>query len=192
MATIAAMINRTTLMMLTVALLSTTAAQCAAPECVALNNQGVIAINRKQWQAAVKALTKALTRDPGYKIARENLRLALQGRAAESIQNKNYSTALNDLHRAYYIDVHLEGRDANGTLAKQINEVIKSMGKDPAIASSHIELAESAQKVNDLVGACAEFSLAYNLNGDKAIQDRLNETIKKLEASKDPLFGTQN
>jgi tetratricopeptide (TPR) repeat protein len=188
----ASILARTTLTLLTMALLSATPALCAAPECVALNNQGVIAINKKQWQAAVEALTEALTRDHSYTKAQWNLSLALHGRAVELMQNKNYSAALNDLHKAYYLDVHLGARDANGGAAKHINEAIKAMGKDPDIAASHTELAESYLKENNLIGACAEFSLAYNLNGDKAIQDKLNEAIKKLEASKDPIFGTQN
>lgn len=188
----APIIARTTLTLLTVALISGTPAQCAAPDCVALNNQGVIAINKKHWQVAVDALTEALTRDHSYTKAQWNLRLALQGRALESMQDKNYSAALDDLHKAYYLDVHLCGGGENGRIAKSIEEVFKAMAKDPNLAASHLELAESSLKVNDLVGACAEFSLAYNLNGDKAIQDKLNETIKRLEASKDPIFGTQN
>lgn len=186
------MISRTTLTLLTLALLSSTPAQCAAPEFVALNNQGVIAINKRQWQAAVEALTEALKRDHSYTKAQWNLSLALQGRAVELMQNKNYSAALSDLHKAYYLDVHLGARGANGSAAKHINEAIKAIGKDPDIAASHTELAESYLKENNLIGACAEFSLAYNLNSDKAILDKLNETIKKLEASKDPIFGTQN
>ena len=78
---------------------------------MALNNQGVIAVNKKQWQAAVEALTEALTRDHSYTKAQWNLSLALQGRAVELMQNKNYSAALNDLHKAYYLDVHLGARD---------------------------------------------------------------------------------
>ncbi|MBK7749800.1 MAG: hypothetical protein IPP57_11885 [Candidatus Obscuribacter sp.] len=92
---------------------------------MALNNQGVIAVNKKQWQAAVEALTEALTRDHSYTKAQWNLSLALQGRAVELMQNKNYSAALNDLHKAYYLDVHLGARDANGSAAKHINEAIK-------------------------------------------------------------------
>lgn len=66
-----------------------------------LNNQAVQAINNKDFNTAIEALTELLKIRPGYKVAQENLQIAYTNLGCELANNEKLEEAAAPMKQAY-------------------------------------------------------------------------------------------
>ncbi|MGH2510403.1 MAG: hypothetical protein ACRDHZ_23760, partial [Ktedonobacteraceae bacterium] len=80
-------------------------------ECIDLNNEGVKAINRKDWPLAFQKFEAALKLDPNYKLARDNIVVAHGQYGLELSREHKFAAAIKELHQAAYPDSGFWKRD---------------------------------------------------------------------------------
>lgn len=132
-------------------------------EIMRINNEAVKALNVSNFTEAISLLEKALTLEPRYSLARENLAIA---HTQYGLTIADSSEALKHFHAARILkndfDKSLENMDKR----------IRELGKDPNSFWDRAKLGNDAFSRNDLVDAYVEYSAALDLKFDKAIQMR--------------------
>jgi tetratricopeptide (TPR) repeat protein len=140
-----------------------------------LNNEGVQAVNERNYQFAIEKFTKALELDPTYNLAHENLAMA----------HNNYGIALaNDppealkqFHEAAYLRMNTERASAN---LENINSILRVMGKDPKLFIDRVKLGDEERTNADWHGAIVEYSLALQLQDDQQVHKKLGDIYKQV------------
>jgi len=140
---------------------------------VVLNNQGVRALNEKQWDLAIDKLSKALLTDPNYRLARENLAIAHNnyGRYIY-IRSRNKSEAFKQFHQSAYLCPDFVS-------LTNLRAIIRMFGKDPDSFTDHLKLADRCNVEGDLVSAFVEYRAALKLKLDSQVCRKL-EKVKRL------------
>ncbi len=141
-------------------------------EVVELNNNGVIAINKKDPDKAIALLLQALVKDPTYKHGRDNLAIALKMRA-QSDKTDDVS-AVRDL--VIVLLMQPESTSAREALVKRVS----ALGKDPKKAETYTTLAADREKSGDRLGAYAEYKEAQKIKFDEAIQKTAERLRKEM------------
>jgi len=139
-------------------------------DAIALNNEGVQALNRKEWTLAISKFKEALDFDPADKTAKSNLAIAYNNYAIEIMKTRRtYFEALKQFHNAIFFD------PTNELNQLDADQLLRKMGKDPNSFKDRVELAEKAKRSNDLIGADVEYRAALSIKNDKRIVAQLSE-----------------
>lgn len=154
-------------------------------EAIALNNKGVVALNKGDFVTGIERFEKALTKNATYKQAWQNLSVAYNNQALA--WQKDVQRALKSAHKAVFYDPQ------SATARQNLKELITSSGKDPEKAEHLIALGDQALAAGDGVGALVDFQLAAKLTNDDSVKDRLDKATKavgKLAENRRTVFGT--
>lgn len=156
--------------LLTIGLLLATAAPAWADDTkvIELNNAGVTALNKSNFNAAVDYFEKALAVDPAYKIAKDNLAITFNNKGL-SIARANPNEALKLFHRALAIDL------ANTTPRQNLDGIIRMLGKNPKSFEDRAALGDHALQENDLDGAMIEYEAALMIKDDAEVSEKLGQ-----------------
>lgn len=135
---------------------------------IGMNNQGVKALNAKNFDEAIKFFEKALAEDPNYLLARENLAIA-HNNYGLALQKKP-AAALSHFYKAFLLNM------SNEVTAKNIDGILTLMGKKPTSLFDRLGLARAAKARGDLVGAFVEYKMAQKLGRSSEVEKMLDET----------------
>lgn len=138
---------------------------------IELNNQGVAALNKSNFSAAVSAFEAALKIDPSYKMARDNLAIAYNNYGL-SIARSNPKQALQLFHKALSFDRN------NATTAQNVDGIIRMLGKNPKSFADRAELGDQARKAGDFAGAIIEFQEALKIKDDAPMHEKLGDVFR--------------
>lgn len=139
---------------------------------VELNNNGVIAINKREPDKAINLLLQALVKEPTYKHGRDNLAIALKMRALSD--RTDDVSAVRDL--VIVLLMQPDSDSARDALVKRIS----ALGKDPKKAETFTALAADREKVGDRLGAYAEYKEAQKIKFDEAIKKTAERLRKEM------------
>jgi tetratricopeptide (TPR) repeat protein len=145
-------------------------------ELINLNNDGVKALNEKKWQLGIDKFTEALSLDPTYELARDNLIIAHNNWGDELRKELKLGEALKQFHLAIY----KRGHWSIGSPEEHIAEVIRAMGKNPNSFADRVALGSHAKSEGDLIGAAVEYDAAVQLQNDPEIHKKLADVYRQL------------
>jgi tetratricopeptide (TPR) repeat protein len=150
-------------------------AQAESAQAVDLNNAGVQALNKGNFQLAIQNLEKAVKADPGYTLARQNLAIAYNNYGLQ-LQN-NPKEAIKQFHKALFYD------PTNSTTGANLDGIIRYMGKDPNSFKDRIALANEARNAspNDFIGATIEYKAALKIKDDGKTHSSLGDVYRVME-----------
>lgn len=144
-----------------------------AKEVITLNNEGVKALNRKDWQIAVDDFNAALKLEPDYRLAKDNLVIAYRMHGLDLREQNKLPEALAEFHQAAFLadwpDVRL-----------YIDQTIEKLGKKPNGFVDRLELADRASANGDYVGAIVEYRVALKLKNDAQARKRMADAYDKI------------
>lgn len=140
-------------------------------ECIKLNNEGVTAINNKDWKLAFDKFDAALKVDPGYILARDNI-VVMHGQHGVQLRKEHkLQEALVEFHQAAY---------ASAFWMRELTETIQQMGKKPDSFNDRIKLADQAKSSGDVIGAAVEYNAALKLSDDQETHRKLAKIYRLL------------
>ncbi len=140
-----------------------------------LNNDGVTAIFRKDFDTAIKKLQRALAIHKKFDLAERNLAIAYNGKACGL---NNPERALTYFRYALYIE-------PENRIAKQnVAGLMKVLGMDVHSFADHIKLADQAIAQADFRGAVVEYKSALEIKPDASIQKSLALIEREISAEK--------
>lgn len=142
-------------------------------EVIALNNEGVKALNRKERQVAIDDFKKALVLEPTYSLAKDNMVITYREYGRDLSMQHKFQEALAEFHQAAYLS---DWPNTN----QFIDEAIEKLGKNPNSFADRIEFAEQASKNGDYIGAVVEYHAALKLKNDNEVHKRLSDAYDKL------------
>lgn len=145
-------------------------------QAIELNNKGVLALSKGDWQGSIKYFRESLKAEPSYDLARKNLSIAYSNIGLQT-QSK---AALRYFQKAVFLSP--ENKTSNDNLAGSIK---KFFAKNPDDFDTRIQLANIAQKENDLIAVYVELKAALNLKDDPDTRKRLDEICKQIRASEE-------
>lgn len=171
---------------------------------IKLNNDGVDAIARRDYDSAIKqfklamALEDRLKREEArgvrdeFSIAFEKWQAALDLNKRHDLASRNLSIAYNGkaesadspelaltyYHSALYFD------PLNEPAQVSISDAIRKLGLDPDSFGDHVKLAESAAAKKDFEGAAVEYGLALKIRDDAEVRKKLTALISRLNADR--------
>lgn len=134
------------------------------------NNAGVRALNGNDFKAAVDNFCLALEHDPSYDLAKTNLSIALNNYALETA-SRSPEKALAVFETCVYVD------PTNDTAQKNLDGVIRMIGKDPAKFEDRLSLAKKALNEKAPYRAIAEYECAMHLKKDGKIKAEIDKLL---------------
>lgn len=176
------MIRRANLVLLILLSFATVRSSMAAvaPEwAIALNNEGVRALNKSQWEKAIEKLSAAVLVDPKYDLARKNLSTA-HNNFGLYLFNSDDTESFKQFHYAVYF------YDGGAPLSNLIN-MTQRMGRNSQRFEDHLMLGDKFRERDDLISAAVEYRAALKLRFSTAIDKKLRATetlISKQRTSK--------
>lgn len=141
-------------------------------ECIKLNNEGVRAILKGEWQTALDDFEAALKIDPNYSLAKDNIAVTHGDHGLQLREKKELSEALWELHRAAFL---------NGYWDTELNTTVRMIGKNPTKFLDRVELGDSAISNGDYMGAVVEYRAALALKEDPQVRKKLNDAAQFSE-----------
>ncbi|MBX9666597.1 MAG: signal peptidase I [Candidatus Obscuribacterales bacterium] len=141
-----------------------------ATEKVAMNDDGVRALGKGEFARAIQLFKSALAIDNSFELARDNLSIAYNNFAIQSI--KTPDLALDSLHKALFLDPD------NQLTKKNLAGVIDRLGKSATKYEDRIALADEALKRGKVISALVEYREAVKLNPNPTILAK----VSSLEA----------
>ena len=140
-------------------------------ECARINNEGIRALNAKQFDQATKFFEASLKVRPDYTVARDNLVIV---HLQKGIQLRSEGKLYDSLKELHMVAISTHHWDA------ELAKTIETLGKNPNRFEDRVELATSAVEKGDLEGAVVEYSAALSLKKDKETSLRLEKAQLKL------------
>lgn len=164
---------------------SAMAANAQDSSVVTLNNDGVRALTKRDYVAAIEKFERALKLDGTYKLARSNLAIAYNNFGLD--WRSKPDEALKLFHKALMLD------PTNSTTKQNVDGMIRMMGLNPESFEDRVKLGDNAQKAKDYSGAIIEYSAALELKDSATVHeklgdiycivDRRNKAIEQFEAA---------
>ncbi|MBY0552166.1 MAG: TonB family protein [Candidatus Obscuribacterales bacterium] len=132
-----------------------------------LNNAGVTALRKKEFETAIQKFEDALRASHGYTLAQENLAIAYNNYGIQEARTPK--KCLKFFHRAAWL------KPDNPTTIKNLDATIKNLGVNPSSFDDRVQLAKNAERENDFAGAIVEYRAALNIREDANVKKRLAE-----------------
>lgn len=151
-------------------LLATPALYAAGSDVVALNNDGVKALNAGDYPTAIQKFETAIKLDPSYNLARENLGITYNNYGL-SLQNSP-SQAIVQFHKAMFLD------PTNATTSANLDGIIGMLHKNPNSFKNRVDLGDQARLAGDFIGAIVEYRAALKLNNDPDTHVKLGDVYR--------------
>jgi len=126
-----------------------------ATQKVAINDDGVRALDKGEYTKAIHLFKSALAIDNNFDLAQDNLSIAYNNFAIQSAGKPE--VALDSLHKALFLDPD------NDLTKKNLAGILKRMGKDATKFEDRVELAEDALKHKKTISALVEYRAAVKL-----------------------------
>lgn len=145
-------------------------AQAESDQVVALNNDGVRALNSSNAQLAIQKFEQALKLDPNYQLAKANLAIAHNNYGLQL--RSSPKDALKEFHQALYLD------PGNAITKSNVDGIIRMMGKDPKSYDVRVALGEEARRSGDFIGAIIEFNEALKIQDDPKLHAVLGDIYR--------------
>lgn len=142
-----------------------------ATEKVAINDDGVRALESGEYTKAIHLFKSALAIDNNFELARDNLSIAYNNFAIKSAGKPE--VALDSLHKALFIDPD------NELTKKNLAGILKRMGKDAANYDDRFALAEDAEKHGKAISALVEYRAAVKLKPNADALAKVSELEQK-------------
>jgi Flp pilus assembly secretin CpaC len=142
-----------------------------------LTNEAAEAIADRKYQEAIDKLVTALYIDFSYQPASVNLTAAYNG-YGEALRNEPRK-AIEQFHKALYVSPN------NATVLKNLEGIIRFMGKDPHNFQDRVALGDAARLSGDLTGAVIEYEAALQINEDIRQRAKLFEAFSILGDAQD-------
>jgi tetratricopeptide (TPR) repeat protein len=142
-------------------------------QCIELNNEGVKALNNKDWDVGLEKFEAALKVDPGYTLAHDNITVTHVLHGQQLRDEHKLADALKEFHLA---------ADRHNHWYQEVSETIRQMGKDPSSFEERVKLAEKANATGDHIGAVVEYRAALELKNDSQIHKRLGDEYQFLNS----------
>jgi len=168
------------------------------PEAINLNNEGVKALNEKNWLLAVNKLNAAIKLDADYELPKENLEIAHNMWGEALMKEKKHEEALKHFCQAFYLnDVWENNSYFHASTLAHISESIKALGKDPRNFGDRIALADKAKSEGDLASAVVEYDAAVHIKDVPNLHKKIGDLYRQLEqpdkaAEEEKLAGSAN
>lgn len=140
---------------------------CVANEVIDLNNEGVAALNERNYKQAIERFSSALKLDPTYKLAIENLSVAYNNLGIDSRGDKK--EALSYFRKALYYSPKDE------STADNLSNTISNLGLNPNSFEDRMAFAKEAIADKDFAGAFVELTFALKLKDDSNARAQLNK-----------------
>ena len=160
------------------------------PGAVDLNNQGVRALEAKNYPLAFQKLEAAVKLDPAYKKASSNLGIAYNNYGLGLAQNKNYAEAIKYFHKAFYLD------PTNLVTKKNLGIVISSLNRDPNSFQDRVDLGDDARKQvrspQDWAGPIVEYQAALLIKDDPGVREKLGDIYSFIQKYDKAITEYQN
>ncbi len=145
-------------------------------QAIELNNQGVMALDGKNYDKAISLLRQAVNTDPTYLNARKNLGVALSNKAIDLDKKGKKTESLRYMEASAACDP--ESKTTKGNL----DEMIKDLNMNPASPIDRTKLGAKALLNGDVKNAAVEFKAALQ-NSGISIPNNLKDLfpIEKLQ-----------
>jgi TonB family protein len=144
---------------------------------VELNNDGIKALNKGNTKAAIEKFEAALRKDPGYRLAQDNLAIAHNNYALQ-LRKTDTEQAIKHFHAALFYNPN------NLTTKNNLESTMRAVGMDPRSFKDRVVLGDKALKEKDYMGAKVEYEAALSIEEGADVQ-------KKLKTTKEMLAKTQ-
>jgi tetratricopeptide (TPR) repeat protein len=146
---------------------------------IALNNEGVQALDEKRWQLAMSKFAEALSLNPEYDLARENLALAHHNYGLTLISTQP-SEALKEFYDSLYLRLSMKVIRKEISTSEAISSILINMGKDPKSFAVRVQLGDDAKLRREPESAIVEYYEALQLKNDPEVHRKLGETFKQV------------
>jgi len=137
-----------------------------------LNSDGVKALNEHNFPLAIRNFDAAVSADPTFQPAKDNLVSALKQYGLENKYVPDIS--LKAFHKTLYIS------PKDVTTQAHLMDVYKFMKKNPKFFVDRLALGEKAREDGDLPGAVIEYAEAIKIHEDPYARERLGEVYRSL------------
>lgn len=142
-----------------------------ATEKVAVNDDGVRALDAGEYTKAIHLFKSALAIDNNFELARDNLSIAYNNVAIKSADKPG--VALDSLHKALFLDPD------NELTTKNLAGILKRMGKDANSYDDRLALALDAEKHGKAISALVEYRAAVKLQPNPTVLAKVSELEQK-------------
>jgi tetratricopeptide (TPR) repeat protein len=142
----------------------------ASSDVVALNNDGVKALNAGDYTAAIQKFETAIKIDPSYALARENLGITYNNYGL-SLQNSP-TQAIVQFHKAMFLDPN------NATTSANLDGIVGMLHKNPNSYKDRVDLGDQARLAGDFIGAIVEYRAAVKLKNDPDTHIKLGDVYR--------------
>lgn len=152
----------------------------ASDICIQLNNEAVKEINNKNWVSAIGKLEEALSIDPSYSLATQNLATANFCLGKELEGKGVYLQALKHLHKALFFISDSNALISRSVVEKVANETIAKLGKNPISFTDRVSLGDDAERNLDFVSASVEYTAALSISENAQVRGKLTHVLQQL------------
>lgn len=150
-----------------------TPALAFAPDKIAINDDGVRALEKGDYADAIQLFKSALAIDNNFELARDNLSIAYNNLAIKSASQPR--VALDSLHKALFLDPD------NELTKRNLAGILERLGKNAGKFEDRIALAEEASKEGKPISALVEYRAAVKLKPSPTILAKVSQLEKKCD-----------
>lgn len=147
------------------------------PRAVQLNNVGVVLLNSKDYENALKAFDAALDFSPTYTIAKGNRNLVKRRRVTDS-------KLLQDLYWKVYSE------PTNSESSKRLDDAIKLLGYNPESAEHRAFLGDAQERAGNTIAALVEYRASLALQDDAKIRAHLDQINATLDSPSNSFYDS--
>jgi TonB family protein len=148
-----------------------------------LNNDGVKCLHVNDYKGAIAKFEKAISADPYYKLAYENLAIAYNNFGLQL--RRTPMEALREFHLAIFVN------PSNITTTQNMSGIIRMLGKDPDSFSVRVNLGDQEFSLGNFVGAVVEYKAALDLHENQDVRKKLIDAFSQIPSEQkrlDQLF----
>lgn len=143
-------------------------------ELAQVNNEAAEAIKKGKFEQAVKLLQPITEKHPEYEFARKNLTIAYNNYGLK-LARHNTKDSAEKFRSALYFS------PGEATARRNLNAVIKELGKDPNSYEDRVELGNEQLRAGAPRMAFVEFTEALRLRNTPSVRRKLAEVCLQLE-----------
>ncbi len=143
-----------------------------------LNNRAAQAIKTGEFATAIGILEGINKTKPDYNFARENLTTAYNNQGLK-LATQHPDQSAEQFRKALFYSPQ------QGAARNNLNEILKSLGKDPESDKVRIAVGEELRQKGDYKGAFVEYMEALRLNNGPEARQKIAEVCALIDQSKE-------